>query len=75
MIIGRQVPADTALCLVTEGARTFPAPSPASLVSSLVPQCGTDQIDVTLCALGALAQWEQALAHLPLCVATFGEQA
>lgn len=46
------VPADIALCLVTETVM----PSPTSLVSSLVQRGGTDKIDVTLYTPGALAR-------------------
>lgn len=62
------VPADTALCLVTETVM----PSPTSLVSSLVQRGGTDKIDVTLYTPGALARLGTGTSA-PACVAAFGE--
>lgn len=54
--MGMRVPADTALCLVTENVMTFPTPSAASWVSALAQRGGTDKIDVPLYAPGAVAR-------------------
>lgn len=58
-----QVPADTALRLVTENVMTFPTPSPARLLSALVQQGGADRI-MPCCLF-----WDP----WPSCVALFGE--